>query len=154
MGEAPFVLIDWGAMGHGYVSDLTRVLATGKIPPKLERIYRVVLTAQERAIKAIRPGRTCDEVDSVAREVIAKAGFGAKFGHGLGHGIGLEIHEAPRLTKGQTMKLKPGMVMTVEPGIYLPGFGGVRIEDDVLVTRTGCEVLTNVPKQWEDVVVA
>ncbi len=154
IGDAPFVLVDWGAVGNGYVSDLTRVLATGKIPPKLERIYRVVLNAQERAIEAIRPGRTCGEVDAAARAVIAKAGFGPKFGHGLGHGIGLEIHEAPRLSKGQKVKLKPGMVVTVEPGIYLPGFGGVRIEDDVLVTRNGCEVLTDLPKQWEDVVVA
>ncbi len=154
ISEAPFVLIDWGAMGHGYASDLTRVLVTGKIPPKLERIYGVVLTAQERAIETIKPGLTCEHVDSVARGVIEKAGFGKQFGHGLGHGIGLEIHEAPRLTKGQSVKLKPGMVVTVEPGIYLPGFGGVRIEDDVLVTRTGHEVLTSLPKQWEDAILA
>ncbi len=97
IGDDAFVLVDWGADAGPYKSDLTRVLVTGKISPKLERIYRVVLSAQEQAIAAIRPGRTCHEVDAVARTVIAKAGFGKQFGHGLGHGIGLEIHEAPRL---------------------------------------------------------
>jgi Xaa-Pro aminopeptidase len=150
IGADDFVLVDWGANGGLYMSDLTRVLVTGKISPKLERIYRVVLSAQEQAIKAIRPGRTCHEVDQVARQLIAKAGFGRNFGHGLGHGIGLEIHEAPRLAAKVHRKLEPGMVVTVEPGIYLPGWGGVRIEDDVLVTKTGCEVLTSVDKQWEN----
>jgi Xaa-Pro aminopeptidase len=147
------VLVDWGANGGLYMSDLTRVLVTGKISPKLERIYRVVLSAQEQAIAAIRPGLTCHEVDEVARKAIAKAGFAKNFGHGLGHGIGLEIHEGPRLAAGQRRKLEPGMVVTVEPGIYLPGWGGVRIEDDVLVTKSGCEVLTSVGKQWEDAIV-
>ncbi|REK05432.1 MAG: aminopeptidase P family protein [Planctomycetota bacterium] len=154
IGAAPFVLVDWGANGGLYMSDLTRVLVTGKIPPKLERIYRVVLSAQEQAIAAIRPGLTCHEVDEVARKLIAKAGFGKNFGHGLGHGIGLEIHEAPRLAAKAHRKLEPGMVVTVEPGIYLPGWGGVRIEDDVLVTKSGCEVLTTVGKQWEDAIIA
>jgi Xaa-Pro aminopeptidase len=153
IGDDDFVLVDWGADGGPYKSDLTRVLVTGKISPKLERIYRVVLSAQEQAIAAIRPGRTCHEIDAVARTVIAKAGFGKQFGHGLGHGIGLEIHEAPRLAAKQSLKLAPGMVVTVEPGIYLPGWGGVRIEDDVLVTKGGGEVLTTVPKQWEDAIV-
>jgi Xaa-Pro aminopeptidase len=111
-----------------------------------------VLEAQTRAIAAIRPGVLAHDVDSVARTVIAKAGFGARFRHGLGHGLGILVHEAPRLAvKNQTI-LKPGMVVTVEPGIYLPGWGGVRIEDDVLVTRTGHEVLTHVPKRLEEVV--
>ncbi len=153
IGADDFVLVDWGADGGLYKSDLTRVLVTGKISPKLERIYRVVLSAQEQAIAAIRPGMTCNEVDQVARSVIAKAGFGRNFGHGLGHGIGLEIHEAPRLAAGQQLKLEPGMVVTVEPGIYLPGWGGVRIEDDVLVTKTGYEVLTTLDKQWESAIV-
>lgn len=153
IGAAPFVLVDWGA-DCGYKSDLTRVLLTSKIPPKLERIYGVVLTAQLRAIEAIKPGVTCQEVDAVARGVIEKAGFGKQFGHGLGHGIGLDIHEGPRLTTGNRLKLEPGMVVTVEPGIYLPGFGGVRIEDDVLVTKGGHEVLTHVPKKFEDMVVS
>jgi Xaa-Pro aminopeptidase len=153
IGDDGFVLVDWGADAGPYVSDLTRVLVTGKISPKLERIYRVVLSAQEQAIAAIRPGRTCHEVDHVARSIIGKAGFGKQFGHGLGHGIGLEIHEAPRLAAKVETKLEPGMIVTVEPGIYLPGFGGVRIEDDVLVTRDGGEVLTSVPKQWEDALI-
>ena len=152
IGDDGFVLIDWGADAGPYKSDLTRVLVTGKISPKLKRIYRVVLMAQERAIAAIRPGRTCHEVDHVARTVIAKAGFAKQFGHGLGHGIGLDIHEAPRLAAKVNLKLEPGMVVTVEPGIYLPGWGGVRIEDDVLVTKDGAEVLTSVPKQWEEAI--
>ena len=153
IGDAPFVLVDWGADGSLYKSDLTRVLITGKISPKLERIYRVVLNAQEQAIAAIGPGVSCQDVDRVAREIIREAGFGRYFGHGLGHGIGLEIHEAPRLAANQPVKLEPGMVVTVEPGIYLPGMGGVRIEDDVLVTKTGYEVLTGVSKQWEEALV-
>jgi Xaa-Pro aminopeptidase len=147
-----FMLIDWGANSGLYMSDLTRILVTGKISPKLRKVYGVVLTAQLAAIDAIRPGVTCEQVDSVARKIISKAGFGKAFGHGLGHGTGLEIHEAPRLAAGQKTKLRPGMIVTVEPGIYLPGWGGVRIEDDILVTRTGHEVLTDVPKQLEECV--
>ena len=154
IGASDFVLIDWGASGGLYKSDLTRVLVTGKISPKLKRVYRVVLNAQLKAIDAIRPGVTGEYVDSVARGVIENAGFGRYFGHGLGHGLGLDVHEAPRLAKKSQTVLKPGMVTTVEPGIYLPGWGGVRIEDDVLVTRTGHEVLTSVPKQLDEVVVS
>ena len=149
-----FVLIDWGANSGQYMSDLTRIIVTGKISPKLRKVYGVVLTAQLAAIDAIRPGVTCEEVDRVARKIISKAGFGRAFGHGLGHGTGLEIHEAPRLAAGQKTKLRPGMIVTVEPGIYLPGWGGVRIEDDILVTRTGHEVLTDVPKQLDECVLA
>ena len=105
-----------------------------------------MLDAQAQAIAAMRPGVTGHDVDAVARGVIAKAGFGRYFGHGLGHGLGLEVHEAPRLAAKNATVLKPGMVVTVEPGIYLPGWGGVRIEDDVLVTRHGHEVLTSVPQ--------
>lgn len=152
LNAADFLLIDWGANSGLYMSDLTRILVTGKISPKLRKVYGVVLTAQLAAIDAIRPGVTCEEVDRVARNVITKAGFGKAFGHGLGHGTGLEIHEAPRLAAGQKTKLRPGMIVTVEPGIYLPGWGGVRIEDDILVTRTGHEVLTNVPKQLDECV--
>ena len=148
-----FVLVDWGANEGLYRSDLTRVLVTGRISAKFERIYKVVLEAQVRAIAAVRPGVLAHDVDHVARAFIAKAGFGRRFRHGLGHGLGLLVHEAPRLAvKSQTI-LRPGMVVTVEPGIYLPGWGGVRIEDDVLVTRTGQEVLTHVPKRLEEVVV-
>lgn len=154
IGAAPFVLVDWGASARLYKSDLTRVLLTGKIPPKFERIYRVVLQAQLAAIEAIKPGVSGHDVDAVARNIIRKAGYGQYFGHGLGHGIGLEIHEGPRLAAGQHRPLRAGMIVTVEPGIYLPGFGGVRIEDDVLVTKTGHEVLTNVSKDWESALVA
>jgi Xaa-Pro aminopeptidase len=151
--DGDFTLIDWGADKRLYKSDLTRVLVTGRISPKLRRVYGVVLNAQARAIAAIRPGVTAHEVDAVARGVIADAGFGRCFKHGLGHGIGLEIHEDPRLAAKNPLVLKAGMVITVEPGIYLPGWGGIRLEDDVLITRRGHEVLTSVPKQLEEVVV-
>jgi Xaa-Pro aminopeptidase len=147
------VLVDWGANARGYKSDLTRVLITGRISPKLERVYGVVLKAQEQAIAAIRPGKTAREIDAVGRGIIADAGFGKYFGHGLGHGIGLDIHELPRLHASNDQPLQPGMIVTVEPGIYLPGWGGVRIEDDVLVTRHGHEVLTDCPKELADVIV-
>ena len=150
IGEDDLLLIDWGALSQGYMSDLTRVLVTGKMSPKLERIYGVVLKAQRRAIDAIRPGVTLGEVDNAARSIIQKAGFGPKFGHGLGHGFGLEIHENPRMAPNQPQKLKAGMVVTVEPGIYLPNWGGVRIEDDILVTKHGHEVLSDVPKELDE----
>ncbi len=151
IGDADFVLIDWGATGRPYKSDLTRVLVTGKVTPKFERIYRTVLAAQERGIAAIRPGVMARDVDAEARSVIEEAGFGPFFDHGLGHGLGMDIHEAPRLRKGADVPIRAGMVITVEPGIYLPGWGGIRIEDDVLVTPDGCEVLTGVPRAFETV---
>lgn len=153
VGEGDFLLVDWGAKDRLYMSDLTRVLVTGKISPKLRRVYEVVLSAQTQAIAAIRPGIPGSQVDAVARKVIAAAGYGRRFNHGLGHGVGLEIHEAPRLSAKCSTVLKPGMVITVEPGIYFPGWGGVRIEDDILVTRTGHEVLTSVPKKFDEMVV-
>jgi Xaa-Pro aminopeptidase len=146
VGDAGLLLIDWGASGRFYKSDLTRVLATRKISPKLEKVYGVVLKAQKRALAAIRPGAKACDIDAEARTTINEAGFGKFFGHGLGHGIGLQVHEAPSLRQKSETILEPGMVVTVEPGIYLPGWGGVRIEDDVLVTPDGCEVLTRVPK--------
>lgn len=150
--DADLLLVDWGASDtSGYKSDLTRVLITGKISPKLEKIYRVVLRAQRQGIAAIRPGRQAEEVDTAARRVIEEAGYGEQFGHGLGHGFGLEIHEEPRMRQGSQHVLKAGMVVTVEPGIYLPGWGGVRIEDDVLVTQDAAEMLTSVPKEFEEV---
>jgi len=154
IGESDFVLVDWGAFGNLYASDLTRVFVTGRISPKLERIYELVLKAQRRAIESIRPGVTMEKVDSLARSVIAKGGHGRHFGHGLGHGLGLEIHEAPRLAPNQSEPLRAGMVVTVEPGIYIPNWGGVRIEDDILVTRDGHEVLTSYPKEFADCVAA
>ena len=153
LSEADFTLIDWGVNEGLYMSDLTRMVVTGKISPKLRKVYGVVLKAQLAGIEAIQPGVTCEAVDQVARGIIAKAGYGKQFGHGLGHGTGLEIHEAPRLSQGQSTVLEPGMIVTVEPGIYFPGWGGVRIEDDVLVTRDGHEVLTSVPKEMDDCLV-
>lgn len=152
--EAPIaghelVLIDWGARNGLYISDLTRVWVTARISPKLERVYRIVSEAQRAAIAAIRPGATAKEVDAAARGVIQDAGFGAHFTHGLGHGIGLDVHEEPRLTGANERTLVPGMVLTIEPGIYLPGWGGIRLEDDLLVTKTGAETLSTLPKSLE-----
>ena len=130
------------------------MVATAKISPKLRKLYGVVLKAQLAGIAAIRPGAVCEDVDAAARSVIEKAGYGKNFGHGLGHSLGLEIHENPRFAKGNKTVLKPGMIMTVEPGIYFPGWGGIRIEDDVLVTRNGHEVLTSVPKELDECIVA
>ena len=153
IGESDHVLVDWGAWGRLYRSDLTRVLVTARISPKLHRMYGVVLKAQQAAIDAIRPGVVAKDVDAAARKVIADAGFNRFFGHGLGHGIGLDVHEAPSLKPTSEIILQPGMILTVEPGIYLPDFGGVRIEDDVLVTKDGCEVLSSLPKKFDDVIV-
>jgi Xaa-Pro aminopeptidase len=154
VGSDGFVLVDWGAAAvSGYRSDLTRVLITGKISPKLEKVYGVVLRAQRAAIRGIRAGARCCDIDAIARRVIDDAGFGKHFTHGLGHGIGLEIHEGPRLSAASDAELKAGMVVTVEPGIYLAGWGGVRIEDDVLVTRSGCELLTSVPRELDEALI-
>lgn len=149
--ESPFVLVDWGAKENLYLSDITRVVVTGKVPAKLEKMYHAVLAAQEAAIRAIRPGALMSEIDAIARGVLDQAGFGKLFTHGLGHSFGLQIHESVRLARGQDRPLEPDMVVTVEPGVYLPGFGGVRIEDDVLVTKTGNRVLTSLPKNWDEV---
>jgi Xaa-Pro aminopeptidase len=150
IGASGLLLIDWGAVAERYVSDLTRVLVTGKISPKVERIYQVVFKAQAAGIAQIRPGAVCGDVDAAARQVIEDAGFGKFFGHGLGHGIGMEVHEQPRFSVGSKQILRAGMVVTVEPGIYLPGIGGVRLEDDVLVTKTGHRVLSSLGKTWDD----
>jgi len=144
------LLIDWGALYKGYCSDLTRTLMVGRVSPKMKQIYKVVLEAQQAAIKFLRPGVTTKQADRVARDVIDDAGFKDEFGHGLGHGIGREIHELPTMRKtGGEEELRPGMIVTVEPGIYLPGEGGVRIEDDVLITHSGCEVLSSLDKSFE-----
>jgi Xaa-Pro aminopeptidase len=150
IGDFDFVLIDWGARYQGYHSDLTRVLVTGKLSPQLQKVYEVVLAAQAAAIATIRPGAVMQDVDSAARRVIDAAGYAKEFNHSLGHGLGLAVHELPRLAPEQDRKLTPGMVVTVEPGIYIPNLLGVRIEDDVLVTTDGYEILTSVPKQLSD----
>ena len=149
MGEAPFVLIDWGAQYAHYASDLTRILVTGKISRKFERVYNTVLKAQLAAIHEMRPGKKLVDIDKTARSVIEAEGFGKRFGHGLGHGFGLEIHEMPSLSPHGNGTLQPGMVVTVEPGIYIPGWGGVRIEDDILITSDGHEVLSRLPKDLD-----
>ncbi|MFW5732568.1 MAG: M24 family metallopeptidase [Planctomycetota bacterium] len=143
------VLIDWGALVEGYCSDLTRVVFTGTIRPELADIYQVVLRAQKAAIAAIKSGVACKTVDAAARSVIDDAGYGEAFGHGLGHGIGREIHERPHVAGRVDERLRSGMIFTVEPGVYLPGIGGVRIEDDVLVTAKGKRVLSSLPKDIE-----
>lgn len=144
-----FVKLDFGALLDGYCSDLTRTVFLGNKPTdKHTEIYEIVLEAQLHALSGIRPGMTGREADELARSVIAKAGYGEQFGHGTGHGLGMEIHEAPRLSKLSETILTPGMAVTVEPGIYIPGFGGVRIEDDIVITDSGIKILTASPKTF------
>ena len=147
------ILIDWGAYLSWYCSDLTRVVFVGRVPPRIREIYEIVLEAQLKAIEALRPGARMCDVDAVARKHIKKAGYGRYFGHGLGHGLGIDIHEAPSLSWRSKAELEPGMVVTVEPGIYLPGVGGVRLEDDVVVTQRGCRVLSGLTKEINELVV-
>lgn len=149
--DGDFVLFDWGASCRPYKSDLTRALITGKVTPEFRSVHECVLAAQHAALAAIHPGARAADVDAAARAVIADAGYGPFFDHGLGHGIGMEIHESPRLRPNSEEILRPGMVITVEPGVYLPGWGGVRIEDDVLVTPDGAEVLSHVPRSYDAV---
>jgi Xaa-Pro aminopeptidase len=136
------VLIDFGVDYQGYKSDLTRVLFLGKIKVLVRRVYDIVRKAQELAIKRIRPGAEMAAIDKVAREYIASKGYAGYFTHNLGHGLGLEVHEQPRISGNEASAVKPGMVFTIEPGVYLPGKFGIRIEDMVLVTHKGCEVLS------------
>jgi Xaa-Pro aminopeptidase len=164
VGEAGLLLVDWGASGPFYKSDLTRVLvphnnttlsgapAGAGFDPKLQEVYEVVLRAQRAAIEAVRPGVKTGEVDAAARKVLTDAGYGEYFTHSIGHGVGLQIHEAPMMRPNSEAVLQAGMVVTVEPGVYLPSWGGVRIEDDVLVTPDGPEVLTRVPKDLASMV--
>lgn len=137
-----FVTMDFGARVDGYCSDITRTVVIGKASDRHKEIYFTVLKALESAIDGIKPGRLGKEIDGIARGAIEEAGFGDYFGHGLGHSIGLTVHDGPGFSRREENVLQAGMVVTVEPGIYLPGFGGVRIEEDVLITETGCEQLT------------
>jgi len=154
--EGELLLIDWGVKLNGYVSDNTRTLiTTAKPSTKLRKIYDIVLKAQTEAIKAIAPGKKCADIDAIARGIITDAGYGKYFGHGLGHSFGRHVHENPRFNTVSDHILRPGTVMTVEPGIYLPGWGGIRIEDDVLVTKNAHEVLSEkLPKQFEEMIVS
>ncbi|HLS91283.1 MAG TPA: M24 family metallopeptidase, partial [Limnochordia bacterium] len=142
------VTLDFGCVVDGYCSDMTRTVAVGKSDGRQREIYQLVLEAQQTGVKAVQPGKAGKEVDAAARAVIAGAGYGEQFGHGLGHGVGLEVHERPPvLSKLGEELLQEGMVTSVEPGIYIPGWGGVRIEDLVVVTSQGCRVLTQSPKE-------
>ncbi len=146
------VLFDWGAKVSSYCSDLTRVVFTGKIPPKIREIYEIVSQAQQAGIRAVKAGVKCNTPDSAARKIITQAGYGEQFSHSLGHGFGRDIHEAPALAGRNKTPLRAGMVVTVEPGIYLPGLGGVRIEDDVLVTKTGRQRLSTLSRSLDDMI--
>jgi Xaa-Pro aminopeptidase len=141
------VVIDWGAELDGYCSDCTRTYSVGEPSPEAREVYELVLEAQVAGLHAVRPGISGREVDSIAREVIQAGGHGQHFGHGLGHGVGLEIHEPPRLSQRSSDQLVAGHIVTVEPGIYLPGRFGVRIEDLVAVTAEGAQVLTSLSKE-------
>ena len=137
-----FITIDFGAVYQGYYSDMTRTVVVGKATAKQREIYNIVLTAQLAGIKAVKTGKSGKDVDAVSRQIISDAGYGEYFGHGLGHGVGLVIHEDPRLSPSSNSILAEGMIVSVEPGIYLPDWGGVRIEDLVVVSATGCTILT------------
>lgn len=137
------VVMDLGCMWEGYRSDLTRTVAVGKINGVFNRIYNLVETSQRKAISQVRPGQTAHKIDAIARQVIAQNGYGRYFIHSTGHGVGIDIHESPRIAPGNKEILQSNMVITVEPGIYLPGMYGVRIEDTLLVTPTGQEILTH-----------
>jgi Xaa-Pro aminopeptidase len=147
IGPGDLVVIDWGARLDGYCSDCSRTVAVGHAEGEAEAVYELVLSAQLAGLEAIGPGAGTRAVDSAAREVIRRAGHGEHFGHGLGHGVGLEVHEAPRLSQRSDDQLAAGNTVTVEPGVYLPDRFGVRIEDLVLVTDDGSEVLTSLPKE-------
>jgi Xaa-Pro aminopeptidase len=141
-----FVTMDFGIIHKGYCSDMTRTVFLGKPKPEERKAYEAVLEAQENAVNAVAPGASCAEVDEAARSVLRREGLAEFFTHSTGHGVGLEIHEPPRVGAGQTARLQPGMVITIEPGIYLAGKFGIRIEDMVAVTRSGGHVLTPAPK--------
>lgn len=144
--EGDFLTLDFGCIYNGYCSDMTRTVVVGKATERQKEIYNLVLEANEKALQIIKPGLTGESIDAFAREVIANRGFGQYFGHGLGHGVGMEIHELPYISKKGKDPMSAGMVITDEPGIYIPDFGGVRIEELVLVTEDGCSVISKSDK--------
>lgn len=147
IGSGEFVTMDFGAVVEGYHADMTRTVAAGSVSEEQERVYNIVLQAQIKALAALKPGLSCVAGDAAARDIIAAAGYGDCFGHGTGHGVGVEIHEQPRLSpSARGQQLQAGNVVTVEPGIYIEGKFGVRIEDMAAITETGCENLTKSPK--------
>ncbi|MBN6888832.1 Xaa-Pro aminopeptidase [Cytobacillus horneckiae] len=145
--KGELVTLDFGAYYNGYVSDITRTVAVGQPDAKMQEIYHIVLEAQLRGMKGIKPGITGKEADALTRDYITEKGYGDNFGHSTGHGIGLEVHEGPGLSSKSDIVLEPGMVVTCEPGIYLPGLGGVRIEDDTIITKDGNENLNSSKKE-------
>jgi len=146
LSEGDMLKIDVGARFEGYCADITRTVFCGEPTDRFREVYGLVLRAQQAAVEAVRPGMTGRELDQVARDIIVAGHHGAEFSHGLGHGVGLQVHERPRVSAKSEDVLEPGMVITVEPGIYVEGWGGVRIEDTVLITEQGHEVLTHAPK--------
>lgn len=142
LGQNEFVTLDFGAYYQGYCSDITRTVVIGKPTPKHREIYDIVLEAQMNGLEHIKPGMSGQQADALTRDIIKRYGYGDQFGHSTGHGIGMEIHEEPRLSMTSETVLQPGMTVTVEPGIYIPTFGGVRIEDDIVITEDGAERLT------------
>jgi len=147
INEGELITIDTGSNYQKYNSDMTRTFVIGKENNKQKEIYNIVFDAQKTALESVKPGLKCSELDKIARDIIKEKGYGQYFGHGLGHGVGLDIHESPRVSTNDETVLMPGMIITIEPGIYLPNVGGVRIEDTVLVTEDGYEVLTWFPKE-------
>lgn len=145
--KGDMVTLDFGAYYNGYCSDITRTIAVGEPGEKLREIYEIVYKAQLHGVAHVKAGLTGKEADALTRDIIVAAGYGPQFGHSTGHGIGLEIHEAPGLSFRNESVLRAGMVVTIEPGIYVEGIGGVRIEDDVVLTESGCDVLTKSPKE-------
>ena len=147
LASGDLLLIDWGAAYHDYLSDLTRTFAVGRVPQEMAHIAEIVKEANSAARNAVRPGVTAHDVDQAARQVIEKAGYGQYFIHRTGHGLGMEAHEEPYMRAGNPLPLQPGMTFTIEPGIYLPGRGGVRIEDNIVVTLTGVESMSDLPRE-------
>lgn len=145
--KGDFITLDYGCIYKGYCSDMTRTLVVGKASPKQREIYNIVLEANKAVIESVKEDITCFELDSIARDIITNRGYGNYFRHGLGHGVGREIHEMPRVSPKSNEVLKKGMIITDEPGIYIENFGGVRIEDLLVVTENGCKVLSNSPKE-------
>ncbi|MFH1826287.1 MAG: M24 family metallopeptidase [bacterium] len=140
--QGELVMVDFGVEYHGFRSDITRMFVMGKPTKKQRKLLAIVKMAQAKAVRAVRAGKKCCEIDKLARDHVSECGYGKKFVHSTGHGVGREIHQAPKLSMKNNRRLKVGQVITIEPGIYLKGWGGVRIEDMVLVTKSGCRVLT------------
>jgi Xaa-Pro aminopeptidase len=151
VGKNELVVFDLGAILRGYSSDLTRTVFVGRAPAKIRRWYGAVREAQQAAREVLRPGVSAHEVDAAARQLLQRAGLGKNFVHSTGHGLGLEVHEMPRLARGEKWLLRAGVVVTIEPGVYFEGTGGIRIEDDALVTRDGAELLTDANRELIEV---